>query len=477
MKVLFVTPEAQPFKGSGGLAEVAGALPRAVTRRFVGCRVVMPLYHTIAQAHKDSMTFLFQVCVPVAWRRQYCGVFRAKVGEVIYYFLDNEYYFKRDDPIYGHYDDAERFTFFSRAVLEILPLLDYAPDILHCNDWHTALVPVYLAAKYRADPRYAGIKTIQTIHNLAYQGIYNPFLLGDIFDLGSADEPLLRQGTDLNLLKGGIACADAVTTVSPSYAAEILTPEGGEGLDSLLRDRQSVLSGILNGIDDEVYDPATDPCIPQKYSVANLSGKVVNKATLQAEFALHPAPDAPLFGMVTRLAMQKGLDLLIGSLERFLHEAPHAQLICLGGGETRYEIFLHRLHETFPGRVGVDFVYQAQTAHRVYAGIDIYLMPSLFEPCGLGQLYALRYGAVPLVRETGGLKNTIKDSGGGDGNGFTFYDPTPEALRVTMHRAIQGYADADGWRQLTARAMRCDHSWTRSAGDYIRLYRALSGKR
>ena len=477
MKVLYAASEALPFKSSGGLAEVAGSLPGALRRRLIGARVVMPLYDSIAQELRDSMTFLTHIVVPVAWRRQYCGIFMARANGVIYYLLDNQYYFKRGPQIYGYYDDAERFAFFSRAVLEILPHLgDYKPDIIHCNDWQSALIPVYRAAFYARDPFYSGIKTVFTIHNIEYQGKYSADILGDVFGLEGWHRSLVEYDGCVNLMKGGIECADAVTTVSPTYAGEILTPWYAHGLDTILALRKYKITGILNGIDTGGYNPATDTALAANYDAEDPAGKAVCKAALQERFGLEPNPRAPLMGIVSRLAGHKGVDLLKAKLDELL-SGSDAQLVVLGTGEYQYEEFFRALAARFPGRVGVMIDFVPAVSRQVYAGSDIFLMPSKSEPCGLSQMIALRYGAVPVVRETGGLKDSIQDSGDGGGNGFTFADYNADALLHAMRHALQGYADQAGWQLLVKRAMECDFSWNKSAGVYIKLYKNLLSKK
>lgn len=473
MKVLFAASEALPFKSSGGLAEVAGSLPKALRRRLVGARVVLPLYDSIPQELRDSMTFLTHIVVPVAWRRQYCGIFEARMNGVIYYLLDNQYYFKRGNQIYGHYDDAERFAFFSRAVLEILPHLGgFRPDIIHCNDWQTALVPVYQTIFYAKNEFYSGIKTIFTIHNIEYQGKYGMDILGDVFGLDAHHVSLVEQSGCINLMKGAIECADAVTTVSPSYAEEILTPWYAHGLDPILNQRSFKITGILNGIDTDGYNPADDPALAAHYHPEDLAGKSACKAALQEELALAPDPRAPLIGLVSRLVTHKGIDLIQAKLGELLSES-NVQLAVLGTGEPQYEGYFRALASRYPGRVGVCIDFIPALSRRIYAGCDLLLMPSKSEPCGLAQMIALRYGTIPIVRETGGLKDSIQDSGDGAGNGFTFASYSADELLHAMRRALQGYADPAGWQVLVRRAMECDFSWSKSASVYIKLYKGL----
>lgn len=470
MKVLYAASEAYPFAMSGGLADVAGALPKALRKRLVGCRVVMPLYSTIPDELRENMNFITHITVPVAWRRQYCGIFEAKVGGVIYYLLDNQYYFKRDS-LYGYYDDAERFAFFSRAVLEILPHINFKPDIIHCNDWQTAMTPVFLDRYYVHDPFYTDIKTVFTIHNIQYQGQYGSELLGDVLGLSGDDCRFVQYGDCVNLLKGAIECSDRVTTVSPTYAGEILTPEYSHGLDGILRERSFKLSGIINGIDTDVYNPETDPLIYENYSVETIEKKAVNKQKLQERMGLPQRADVPIIGMVSRLVGHKGLDLVKCVFEDMLRA--DIQVCILGSGEWEFETFFHEMAEKYPDKVGLKLGFIPELAHKIYAGADLFLMPSKSEPCGLSQLVALRYGTVPIVRETGGLNDTIKDSGDNKGNGFTFATYNAHDMLECVWRAIGSYADREGFNILRKRAMECDNSWGRSANEYIKLYKSI----
>lgn len=470
MKVLFAASEAYPFAMSGGLADVAGALPKALRSRFVGCRVVMPLYGTVSEEMRSKMKFITHITVPVAWRRQYCGIFEAHIDGVIYYLLDNQYYFKRD-TLYGHYDDAERFAFFSRAVLEIIPYIDFTPDIIHCNDWQTAMIPVYKDRFYH-EGIYKDIKTVFTIHNIQYQGKYGYELLGDVLGLSESDSHLVEYESCVNLMKGGIECADRVTTVSRTYAEEILTPWFSHGLDEILKLRQFKLSGIVNGIDVDVYNPETDPLIYEGFSAENLEGKAVNKAKLQEEMGLPVKPDVPVIGIVSRLVSHKGFDLVKRVFENMLKA--DIQFAILGSGEWEFETFFYGMKEKYPDKVGLRLGFIPQLAHRIYAGADIFLMPSKSEPCGLAQMVALRYGTIPIVRETGGLKDTIQDSGDGKGNGFTFATYNAHDMLDAVWRSLAGYADREGWEILVKRAMYCDNSWKRSAGEYIKIYKELA---
>ena len=473
MKVLFATSEAYPFAMSGGLADVGGALPKALRKRFVGCRIIMPLYGTISDEMRKDMTFVCNITVPVAWRRQYCGVFEAHLDGVIYYFIDNQYYFKRDN-LYGLYDDAERFAFFSRAVLEVLPHINFAPDIIHCNDWQTALIPVYLDAFYKQNDFYKNMKTVFTIHNIQYQGKYGYDLYNDVVGLPIERFGILQYDNCINLMKGGIQCADKVTTVSPTYAREILDPYYSHGLDAILKQFTYKLCGIVNGIDVDVYNPETDPLIYKSFTSDDLSGKAVNKAKLQEELGLPQRDDIPVIGIVTRLVKHKGLDLVKRVFEELLQA--DLQFAILGSGEWEFETFFYEMAQKYPNKVGLKLGFKPTLAHRIYAGADIFLMPSQSEPCGLAQMVALRYGTIPIVRETGGLNDTIKDSDDGKGNGFTFKNYNAHDMQNTVWRAIDGFRNREGWQILQKRAMLCDNSWKTSANAYIGLYKEICVK-
>ena len=471
MKVLFASSEALPFKASGGLGDVAGSLPQALRKRLIGCRVVMPLYDTISQELKDSMTFLTSISVPVAWRRQYCGIFEAKAGGVIYYLLDNQYYFKRDG-IYGYYDDAERFAFFARAVLEIIPAIGFKPDIIHCNDWQTALTPVYYNTLYANRPGYENIKTVFTIHNIQYQGTYGMELVNEVIGIPESATSLVEYDGDVNFMKGAIETADKVTTVSPSYANEILDPWYSHGLDIILNQRSWKLSGILNGIDTDLYNPETDKDIAVNYNSSNFEPKKINKQKLQEYFSLPIREDVPVIGMVTRLVGHKGLDLVKAVLDELL-ATTDIQFVVLGSGEWQYESFFKDMAAKYPDKMGLKLGFVPSLSKKIYAGADMFLIPSKSEPCGLSQMISLRYGTIPIVRETGGLRDSIKDSGDGEGNGFTFSSYNAHDMLFTIKRAIEGYSHREGWNILMKRAMECDNSWGKSANEYIRLYKSL----
>ncbi len=470
MKILFVTSEAYPFAVSGGLGDVSGALPAALRSRFIGCRVVMPLYEDMKEEYKAEMKFLGSITVPVSWRRQYCGVFEAKYNGVTYYLLDNQYYFKRPG-LYGYYDDAERFAFFSRAALEILPLIDYKPDVIHCNDWQSALVPTYYHLFYAGRQGYENMKTLLTIHNIQYQGKYGREILGDVLGIPDDAVSLLENEGAVNILKGGIETAHAVTTVSPTYAKEILDPWFSYGLDSILKERSYKLRGIINGIDVDVYNPATDPMIAANYSVEDMAGKAANKRALQEQMGLPRRDDVPVIGIVSRLVSQKGLDLVKYALEEMMQW--DVQFVILGSGDWAYESYFDEMAAKYPEKIGLKVGFIPALAHQIYAGADLFLMPSKFEPCGLAQLISLRYGTLPIVRETGGLKDTVLDCGGENGNGFTFQTYNGDDMKDAVHRAVTLYQNKEAWCDAVTRAMNCDHSWGQSAGEYAKLYKEL----
>lgn len=473
MKVLYAASEAYPFAMSGGLADVAGALPKALRKRLVGCRVVMPLYECISDELRANMNFITGITVPVAWRRQYCGIFEAKVDGVVYYLLDNQYYFKRNS-LYGFYDDAERFAFFSRAVLEMLQYIDYKPDIIHCNDWQTALIPVFLNTLYRENELHRNIRTVFTIHNIQYQGKYGYELIDDVLGLPGGSSQVIDYDNCVNFMKGGIQEADRITTVSPTYSREILDPYYSHGLDGILGDLQGKLSGIVNGIDTEVYNPATDPNIFENFDSESVDKKVVNKVGLQKEMGLPEREDVAVIGIVTRLVKHKGLDLVKHVFEDML--AADVQFAILGSGEWEFETFFHEMSQKYPSKVAFKMGFIPALARKIYAGADIFLMPSQSEPCGLAQMVALRYGTIPIVRATGGLADTIRDSGDNEGNGFTFQSYNAHDMLETVWRALKGYSDKQGWATLRKRAMECDNSWGKSAGEYIKLYKQILGK-
>ena len=471
MKVLYVASEALPFAASGGLADVAGSLPKAIRSRLVGCRVVMPLYESIPQNLRENMTFLTSLSVPVAWRRQYCGVFEAKVDGVIYYLLDNQYYFKRQG-LYGHYDDAERFAFFSRAVLEMLPHIGFKPDVINANDWQSALVPLFYHIFYANREGFEGIKTVLTIHNIQYQGKYGMELMEDVLGIPPEHRQLLEYDGCVNFMKAGIETADRVTTVSPTYAQEILDPWFSWGLDPILNARKWKLQGILNGIDTDGYNPVSDPNIVENFSVETVEeGKAANKKALQERLNLPTKADVPLIGMVTRLTSHKGLDLVKYIVDDLLQR--DVQMVVLGSGEWVYENFFREIQNKYPEKFCYCAGFVPELARKIYASADIFLMPSKSEPCGLAQMVACRYGTLPIVRETGGLKDSIIDCGNEGGFGFTFKTYNADDMLAAIDRALGAYANKPDLKLLRERCMTQDFTWGRSANTYIRMYKDL----
>lgn len=469
-KILFAASECHPFASSGGLGEVIGSLPEALHKEYkadADIRVVMPLYGTIDASVRRRMTKLGEINVPLAWRNQYCGIYSLQKRGVTYYFIDNEYYFNRR-TLYGHYDDGERFAFFSKAVLEIMPHIGFFPDILHCHDWQTALAIVYLNCKYNPLDGYDNIQTVFTIHNIAYQGIYNPQILGDVFDIPEDKAVILDYNGDINLMKGAIVSADKISTVSPTYAREILSPKFSHGLHYVLEQNKSKITGILNGIDRDYYNPAKDKEIACNYSWRDMEGKAKNKETLQKTAGLPVKPDTPVISIVSRLVDHKGLDLVTLAADDLLKE--DIQLVILGKGDYYYENFFVNLSEKYPDKVSVSLVFDKAYSKQIYAGSDIFLMPSRSEPCGLSQMIASRYGTIPVVRETGGLYDSIKDIGWqGGGNGFTFAPYSAWELLQAVRRATDCYRDREYWNNLAEKVMRVDFSWKKSAKEYIRL--------
>lgn len=474
MKVLFAVSECAPFVKSGGLADVTGSLPKELRKFGTDVRVILPKYGMIHESFEQMMTKGNEFSVPVGWRNQYCGIEELQFQGVIYYFVDNEYYFKRDG-LYGHYDDGERFAYFNRAVLESLNYLEFFPDIIHCHDWHTAMIPYLLRVDYQNRKGYGLIRTVFTIHNLQFQGIFPPIILGDL--LGLKNEFFhpnhLEFYGNINFMKGGIMAADAVTTVSPTYKQEIMTPAFGEKLDGLLKMREEDLYGILNGIDDSFYNPHNDQLIVQTYGEENVEMKAANKSEMQRFFHLPVKPNIPLMVMISRLTKQKGLDLVKWVLGEILEE--DIQLIVLGTGDYQYEEFLKSAAVDFPDKLKVHIGFNESLAHQLYAAADLFLMPSLFEPCGLGQMIAMKYGSVPIVRETGGLNDTVIswNEFTNEGNGFSFSNFNAHDMLFTIRRALSFYHKREEWNRIVKNAMRKEHSWAQSAFKYNWLYAEL----
>ena len=478
MNILYVTGEAAPFCKTGGLADVSGSLPVAVAARGQHVAVILPLYDTISRQWRHQMTFRRYIYVDLAWRHEYCGLFSLKHRGVTWYFVDNEHYFARG-RLYGERDDGERFGFFSRAVMELLPLLDEMPDVIHCNDWQTALVPVYrqdLAGRWDA---LSGIRTVFTIHNIEYQGKFGPETVDDLFGLhrGWYEGGTLQMDGCLNLMKGAMLCADAVTTVSPTYARQLHLSAYAEGMESVVQRCGEKFSGIVNGIDISVFDPATDPALPAHYSVKNSRGKASCKKALQEELGLQVQSDVPLISVVSRLVGHKGIDLICESLDVVMQTG--CQLVVLGSGDGQYEDFFRYAENRYKGRLCAYIGYNEALAHRIYAGSDLFLMPSRSEPCGLSQMIAMRYGAVPIVRQTGGLADTVRSCqlGQEDGNGFVFADYSAFDMQYVISQAVNLYrTDIHRFRQVQKRGMTDDFSWDASAGAYESLYQHITGQ-
>ncbi|WP_238886842.1 glycogen synthase GlgA [Clostridium sp. YIM B02551] len=471
MKVLFVTSEAEPFAKTGGLGDVAGSLPRDLKNLDVDVSVIMPYYKEIKEKYNDKLYFIKCFTVSVGWRSQYCGLFQYEFEGVKYYFIDNERYFDRDG-LYGYYDDAERFAFFDRGVLQTLKEIDLKVEIIHANDWQSGMIPVLLKLEYSKDPFYSEIKTVFSIHNLLFRGTYDPNILPELFgyDMVPYEDGSLEFYGGVSFMKGGINYSDRVSTVSPSYAGEIQTSLYGEGLDGLLRNRSSALSGILNGIDYKAYNPEKDEYIYQDYSVRDLDGKSINKEKLQEELGLPVDKTIPLIGIVSRLTNQKGMNLVAEVSDSLLQK--EVQLVVLGTGDYLYEEHFKNLQYRYPNKVSANIRFSNELAHKIYAACDMFLMPSLFEPCGLGQLIALRYGTIPIVRETGGLKDTVipYNKYTGEGNGFSFKNYSAWELMNTIEYALSCYGNNDVWSNLVISAMNQDNSWKKSAEDYKNLY-------
>ena len=475
MQIVFASAECAPFVKTGGLGDVAGSLPAALVRAGAEVIVMVPKYATIKDEYKSQMKHFSDFYVSLGWRNEYCGLEKLEHNGVTYMFIDNERYFARDYP-YGFFDDGERFAFFSKAITESLQHLPegFECDILHCNDWQTALAPVFLREFYQGLPLYDRVKTVFSIHNVAFQGQFSDTVMEDILGVAhipAAASQLRCDACSINYMLGALRYADAITTVSPTYASEIQTPEFGEGLDGVLRERSYALQGILNGIDVAGFDPATDKRIAANYTVEDRSGKAVCKAKLQEELGLEVRDDRPLMVMVTRLTRQKGMDLVMYALDRIL--AGGVQVAVLGTGDCDYEDGLRYFQDKYPGTMAARIEFDPALSQRMYAAADMFLMPSKFEPCGLSQIIAMRYGTLPIVRETGGLKDTVVpyNEFTGEGTGFSFSNFNGDEMGDAVFRAARLFWDNhDVWNQLVTQAMSQDFSWTRSADKYLDLY-------
>ena len=478
-KILFVASECAPFIKTGGLADVVGSLPKCFDKKEYDVRVIIPKYMCMNQKWKDKMTYLNHFYMDLCWRRQYVGIMEMEYEGVKYYFIDNEYYFAGDKPYSDVRYDLEKFAFFSRAVLSALPVIDFRPDVIHCHDWQTGLIPVYLHDSFAYGDFYRGIKSIMTIHNLKFQGVWDIDTIKDIAGLSdyyfTSDK--LKDYDNGNYLKGGIVYADMVTTVSDTYAQEIKTPFYGEGLDGLMRARSNCLRGIVNGIDYKEYDPATDNLIAKNFSVENFrKEKVKNKTALQKELGLEVNPKKMMIGLVSRLTDQKGLDLIACVMDELCQDA--VQFVILGTGEERYENMFRHFDWKYGKDVSANIFYSEELSHKIYAACDAFLMPSLFEPCGLSQLMSLRYGTLPIVRETGGLKDTVQpyNEYENTGTGFSFSNYNAHEMMGTVRYAEHVIYDKKrDWNKMVERAMKADFSWKASAEKYQQLYNDLLG--
>ena len=468
MKVCFIAAEAAPFVKVGGLGDVIGSLPKALRELGVDARVILPLYSSIDR-ERFGLKYKAYQFVDLGWRHSYCGIFETEVDGVPCYFVDNEQYFNRDS-IYGQIDDGERFAFFSKAALEILPALDFKPDVVNVNDWHTALSVIYLdVLKSREAEFYKDMKSVLSIHNIEFQGKFNPYEMGNLFGLENKYFDALIYNGDLNLLKGAIQLADRVNTVSETYAREILDPYFSYGLDKILNVEQGKLRGILNGIDVDKFNPKTDPMIPVNYDLKTFEDKVQNKLAFQKEMDLEVNADIPLIGMVTRLTHQKGIDLILQASEDILRTG--AQLVILGTGDAHYESALRSLEHYRHDRVRSILLFSNEMSSKIYAASDLFLMPSKTEPCGLSQLISMRYGTVPVVHRVGGLRDTVIPFTGVEGNGFTFESFQAGDMMDAIYRAVTCfYQSPDEWKQIIKNNLQKDVSWEQSAKKYLDLY-------
>jgi starch synthase len=472
INILFASSEVFPFAKTGGLGDVAGSLPLALSKLGADIRVVMPKYRVIPEEFKAKMEFLGFIYVDISWRHQYCGILKLIDNGVIYYFLDNEYYFNRTE-LYGDYDQAEQFVFFSKALIEMLPLIGFKPNIIHCNDWQTGIVSLLLKSAYRSNRFYNNIKTVFTIHNLKYQGIFPKAVLPELLGLGW--EYFTPQGLEfhdnVNFMKAGLVYSHTISTVSPTYSQEIKNDFYGEGLNDVIIGRSMDLYGILNGIDYERNNPENDSRLYTQYSADTISNKYENKRRLQQDLCLPVRADVPVIGIISRLTPQKGFDLIECVLEDILQM--DIQLVILGKGDEHYKYVFENSAYRHKDKVSANITYNDTLAQRIYAASDMFLMPSLFEPCGLGQIFSFRYGAVPIVRETGGLNDTVLsyNDATGEGNGFTFSNYNAHDMLNTIKRAVDFYQNKkDTWNLLIQRGMRSDFSWDKSAHEYMDMY-------
>ncbi len=478
-KILFVTTEAQPFVNSGGMGDVCSLLPRAINKTGKAeARVMLPLYEEVAYRYKEKMTFVCNINVGLSWRNQYCGLFRMEDEGTVFYFVDNEYYFKRPN-LYGYYDDAERFAFLSRAALELIPYLDFRPDVLQSNDHLTALVPIYYKLEYKDKPGYANIKNVFTIHNINYQGLYPLVIAGDVFGIAEEDVGLVEYNGKINLAKGAIVACDKITCMSPQYAREIRLPEYSGGLDGVLIEQRDKIVGILNGTDVDSFDPATSDSLFVNYDENSLDKKKQNKIALQRMLSLPEDPEVPMLCMISHMVAYKGYDLLRKSINKVDTTGnildTNIQLVILGQGDSDIEGYLMHIQKMYDRRVRVLVTFNRDLAKKVLAAADMVLMPSRTEPCAITQMNACRFGTVPIVRATGGLIDSIVDcKKNDDGNGFMFEEYDSDVMDKTITDAVSMYYyHKDEWRALQKRAMASDFSWDKAAAKYIELYKTL----
>lgn len=477
MKILFAASEAAPFAKTGGLGDVAYALPKELVKKGVDIRVVLPFYSTIPQKYKDMATDVLHFNVKVGWKEVYCGIKTLDLDGVTYYFIDNQDYFNRPS-LYGYWDDGERFGYFSMAIIEMMEKIGFIPDVLHVNDWQTAMVPALLVDKYHWIDAYRSIRKVLTIHNILFQGVYDPVILGSVFGTGMNifHEAGVAYYDQVNFMKGGINFSDIVTTVSPSYANEIQTPEFGVGLEGTLQYNSWKVRGIINGIDYDINDPSSDERIPYHYSIEELSGKQDNKKALQERVGLLVDESIPVMAAVSRLTDQKGFQLVQEKMEELLNTRD-VQVIILGTGDAQYEHSFSYFQSKYPDKMRAIIDFDVELAQQIYAGADIFLMPSAFEPCGLSQMISMRYGTLPLVHETGGLRDTVVpyNFATGEGTGFSFNGFNGYNLLGTIYRALDAYEkQPKAWEQLMKQAMEVDFSWNQPAEKYLEIYQSLS---
>lgn len=476
MKVLFVASECHPFIKTGGLGDVAYALPKALKKAGIDVRVIIPKYSTIAEKYKEKMTTLSDFIVSVGWRNQYCGLQYLEEDGIPFYFIDNEYYFNRAGA-YGYYDDGERFSYFCKAVVQSINYMqDFLPDVIHCNDWQTGMIPALVSEFKKGNHIYDNIKSIYTIHNLQYQGVFPKETLGDLLNLGWEyySEDKVKYFDSISFMKAGINFSYAVTTVSNTYAEEIKTPYYGENLEVLMRSKSDILYGIVNGIDYDIFNPETDKNIYHNFNNKNVVNKVNNKIELQKALGLTVNKDIPVIGLISRLVSQKGIDLIVRVMEDIMRQ--NVQFVILGTGDKEYEEMFKYYAGVYPGKLSANIFFDNSLAQKIYASADMFLMPSKFEPCGIGQLIALRYGTIPIVRETGGLKDTVRSFNEvtGEGNGFSFSNYNADDMLYTINRGLWFYnTDKNLWNNLRKNAMIEDNSWGKSAQKYIELYSNL----